>query len=626
MRRWIAGILVAFVLLGGVELLIAGIVLASASFFGIDLLRLATPVRDEVLAWQGQISPQRANTANDVPIAYADMRSFGINTFLDQEVEDWKIRRTLEMIRNAGFTMIRQQFPWNYIEPTQKGEYWDYKNGDQSSWVPFDRLVALAQEYGIEIVARLDYPPAWARSDRTWAFGPPDRFEDYGDFVYAVVNRYRGKVRFYQIWNEPNLSNEWGRQSVDPASYVQLLRIAYTRAKEADPHSVIIAAALAPTIEEGPVNLNDIDFLRGMYEAGGKDYFDIASFNPYGLWWGPDDRRVAMDRTNFSRPLLAREVMVENGDAQKPVWASEFGWPAVPQGWPEPITHGQVTREQQADYLVRGYQRALEEWPWMGPMFLWHFRMVSNEFANQQAYYFNIVDNDFQPLPAYNAVASLANSEPTVYPGYRQESYWALQYVGDWQQVEAPQTPLGAYRRTTQPGAQLTFRFVGRDLDLVVHREPDGGQLEVTIDGQPSLANRLPQGGGTAKLNLASPSEAGQVRVPIAQGLPNQAHVAELRVSSPGMVAIGAVVVGGPPLGRIWPLATAVALLLAVAAVWISQRRLLGSSALARYAPVKGAEHRQAPDREEHSSDAGLEQCPGVHPDDSRIRDAVDHG
>lgn len=141
-RRWGVRILAAFVLLVGVELLIAGIVLVSASFFGIDLLRLATPVRDELLAWQGHVFPQRLNTADDVPIAYTDMKPFGINTFLEQEVEEWKIRRTLEMIRDAGFTMIRQQFPWNYIEPTQKGEYWDYKHGDQSSWVPFDRLVA----------------------------------------------------------------------------------------------------------------------------------------------------------------------------------------------------------------------------------------------------------------------------------------------------------------------------------------------------------------------------------------------------------------------------------------------------------------------------------------------------
>ena len=51
-------------------------------------------------------------------------------------------------------------------------------------------------------------------------------------------SRYRGRVRYYQIWNEPNLVREWGQ--VSARDYVALLKIAYTRAKEADPDCVII--------------------------------------------------------------------------------------------------------------------------------------------------------------------------------------------------------------------------------------------------------------------------------------------------------------------------------------------------------------------------------------------------
>ena len=60
---------------------------------------------------------------------------------------------------------------------------------------------------------------------------PPDRLDDYGDFVHAFVKRYRGRIQHIQIWNEPNIWPEWGNQEVDPAGYVELLSVAYRRAK-----------------------------------------------------------------------------------------------------------------------------------------------------------------------------------------------------------------------------------------------------------------------------------------------------------------------------------------------------------------------------------------------------------
>ena len=68
------------------------------------------------------------------------------------------------------------------------------------------------------IIARLEAPPRWSRSDgeARGAFGPPDNITDYGDYVHMVASRYRDRIRFYQIWNEPNIYPEWGNQKVDP--------------------------------------------------------------------------------------------------------------------------------------------------------------------------------------------------------------------------------------------------------------------------------------------------------------------------------------------------------------------------------------------------------------------------
>jgi len=243
-----------------------------------------------------------------IPIAHTGVCSYGVNTFLEQEAEISKVDRSLQMIAQAGFCWIRQQFPWEDIEIAAKGDYWDHK-WNKSAWKKYDDILDLAEKHGLEIIARLDNPPAWSRqvgNAEGWSLAPPDDYTDFGDFVYAVVSRYRGRIRYYQIWNEPNIFPEWGDQPTDPVGYVELLKVAYRRAKEADPDCVILCAGLAQTTEEtppefGPRNMSDLLYLEKMYQAGVKGHFDIMGAMVYGLWTGPYDLRTSRDRTNFSR-------------------------------------------------------------------------------------------------------------------------------------------------------------------------------------------------------------------------------------------------------------------------------------------------------------------------------------
>ena len=69
-----------------------------------------------------------------------------------------------------------------------------------------------------------------------------------------------------------------------------------------------------------------------MYDAGAGPYFDIMAMQAYGLWSGPTDQRMHPRVMNFGRPQFVRDVMVTNGDANKPIWISEMGWNTVPAG------------------------------------------------------------------------------------------------------------------------------------------------------------------------------------------------------------------------------------------------------------------------------------------------------
>lgn len=452
------------------------------------------------------------------PIAHTGVNPFGVNTFLEQEVEPEKVELTLRMIREAGFRWIRQEFPWEDIEQSVRGDFWDHK-WNKSAWEKYDRIVELANQYGLQIIARLDNPPAWSRADgdARGTFAPPDNFDDFGNFVYTVVNRYKGKVKYYQIWNEPNIYPEWGEQPVDAAGYVRLLQIAYRRAKEADADCVILCAGLAQTLETGPKNLSDLIYLQQMYDAGVKGYFDIMGVMAYGLWTGPSDHRTSPELTNFSRPQLIRDIMVRNGDADKPLWATEVGWNALPVDFLSFPLYGRVTLEQQARYAVQAYQRAQEEWPWMGVMNYWFFKRPTDQEVDQAFYYFRMVEPDFTPLPVYETMKKYANQPPRVYIGYHQEDHWALEWVGDWERVKDEHAVLGAFNRSHKPGNTLRFSFVGTELELVVRTSPQGGVLQVSVDDD-----------SPREFVLHSDTAAYKVRISLARGLRYGPHHVEV--------------------------------------------------------------------------------------------------
>ena len=436
----------------------------------------------------------RVQTADMEPVQHAGVNPFGVNVFLEQEVEPAKREQAVRMAAEAGFHWLRQEFPWEDIEIHGKGDFEDRRHEPaRSAWEKYDHIVDLAEQYDMELIVRLSNPPSWTRAagDATGTFAPPDNYDDYGDFVAAVVDRYKGRVQYYQIWNEPNIYPEWGEAPVSPEDYSELLKVAATRARAVDPNVVIISGALASTIDLDGVsvpgrNFNDLTYLQRMYDAGAAPYFDVLAMQGYGLWSGPTDQRMQPRVINFSRPRFVRDVMVRNGDAAKPIWISEMNWNAVPDEIADK-RYGQVSPEQQAAYLPMAYQRIQQDWPWLGVANTWYLKRATDQWEQngQPEAYFRLLTPDFQPLPVYDSIKAYATGlEPMLYEGYHQENHWSLDYTGNWQTVEDEQAVLGGLRQTDDPAASLSFQFQGSDLILIAPRGPGMGQWSVEIDGR----------------------------------------------------------------------------------------------------------------------------------------------
>ncbi|RIK46368.1 MAG: hypothetical protein DCC58_03445 [Chloroflexi bacterium] len=499
------------------------------------------------------------------PLPFTNGNPMGVNTFLNEEPDPAVVERSLQMIAEGGFGYVRQIFGWYEIEP-QPDTFID-ANG-VSTWEKYDRIVDLAVANGLQLIVRLEKPPRWARAGAAnpEIDGPPDRLQDYVDFVEMVVARYAGRVTYFQIWNEPNLAGEWGGEAIDPRGYVDLLQAGYGAVKRANPDAVVLLAGLAPTEELGPDNLSDLLFLERVYEAGGADYFDIATVMVYGYGYSPFDRRVSFARNNFSRPIQTREIMVRHGDAGTPIWAVEYGWVSLPEGWTgRPSPWGaSVSPDTQARYLVEGFARAQQEWPWMGVMAVWAFRFVrppdDPAERDNPTRGFAIVEHDFTPRPAYTALARVA---PTL----------QRDFPGSYQLSAEQQTWLAR-------GEPLDIFLYGERLDVLVFGD---GALHVSVDGGAPATKRI----ATDAWRLLT----------VAEGLDNGPHVVRLRlgaVEGRQLPAIDGYVVSRNPLHTwVYPWVNAalfLALLLVLASALWTLVDLRGIRAL-RARPAFPARH-----------------------------------
>lgn len=375
--------------------------IAASALLTISLLLLAL----QFGGWG--LGSENSPTSTSWPRARLASPEYGMQAFLRGRHEE--ALRDLQLIHAAGFTWVKQHVGWRDVEGFAKGSH--------LNWSLTDRIVDDAEQLGLKVLFRLDLEPVWAiaaRDDNT-GNGPPENPQDYGDFCHILADRYRGRVRAYQVWNEPNLAREWGGHPPNPAEYVELLKACYIGVKTADPDALVVSAGLSPTGNGPPEAMPDTDYLIGMYEAGAAPYFDLLGAHAPGFDHPPEasPARVAAERDGhrfwcFRHVEDLREIMVSYGDEDKQVAVLEMGWTVDPihtdYAWYA------VTEEQQADYMVRAFQYAKENWsPWIGPMIV--HSIANPEWTEEDEQYWWAITEpgwpDTRVRPAYESLREM---------------------------------------------------------------------------------------------------------------------------------------------------------------------------------------------------------------------------
>ena len=345
------------------------------------------------------------------PLPLANVEPWGANVFLDVENEGWKRRHSLELLHDAGVRWIFQRIGWDAVETVGQGLFVNPQRRE-SSWDRFDDIVDRARDQDISVVARIERSPQWARPGRDIPTAPPVDLADFATFLGNLAEHFQDRIQHYQIWHEPNLSANWGGAAPDPAGYAELLRVAYDALKSADGRLVVAGAQLAPTLENNPRAISDLAYLRRIYDHGAAEALDVQAAAAFGMQYPPNtpaDPRVL----NFRRVELLRNLMVEYGRGDAPVWLSAYGWNAAPPDLEasQPAWR-RVEESQQAAWTVDGVRYGLREWPWIGVFGIWFFRQSFAALGpDAAAYYFRMVDPDFTPRPLYRAVQRAATGQ-----------------------------------------------------------------------------------------------------------------------------------------------------------------------------------------------------------------------
>jgi len=297
------------------------------------------------------IRPALAQTVSGSP--------HGVNVHLASDA-------ALAKVAEAGIPWIRIDVNWNAIEPA-RGQ-WDFSQ--------VDRVVATARARGLSIFATLAYTPAWANGGLGAAY-PADDVSLWKNFVKVAVTRYRDSIRYWGIWNEPNLPNFYARGKENFLNQVFLP--AALEIRTSAPAAFIVGPDLAHLTSTG----NEWYFWLKYILQNAANWIDVVSHHVY------EDKGVyyLFELLETGDGLLpsVKSVVSEAGCGGKPFWLTEVGWQTA-----------KVTEQTQADrYLEMLQGRVTRDYPTK----VFFYELVDPPEAGSIPW--GILHSDLSAKPAY---------------------------------------------------------------------------------------------------------------------------------------------------------------------------------------------------------------------------------
>jgi hypothetical protein len=246
------------------------------------------------------------------------------------------------------------------------------------NWKYLDLIVAQAQAHNIPVIYTIDHIPPWAEpasfvvppEDNTpanlWKARTnlaPAKWQYLSDFVTALATHYKGKIQYYEEYNEPDDTNTWNDTY---ANLVTFGKTVYQGIKAVDPNALVggpafgIGEAWLP--KTAPTYNPDSELMttwaKNYFLAGGNKYADFSGYHPYDFQSTGTDPSLTSLGCNMKgglvmdcagQPIYAlydqfRSMMDSVGLAGKPIILTEGG-----------VSTTDISASLEPAYLARWY-------------------------------------------------------------------------------------------------------------------------------------------------------------------------------------------------------------------------------------------------------------------------------
>lgn len=211
-----------------------------------------------------------------------------------------EVRRDLALLEAARVDVLRISIGWDGVEPRR----------DQYDFAFWDAVVELATEAGVTLIPYVAYTPDWnsdGAPDSFWKT-PPRDVGEFGELMQLLAERYRGRIRSWEIWNEPDNEDYWLGSA---EQFAALLAAGADGVRAGDPDARVVLGGLA----------GGVGFLRALFdEQGVGERVDVVNLHGYYETWNPSPLETLHEYIGEVREIVAR-----HGGRQQ-LWMAEVGY------------------------------------------------------------------------------------------------------------------------------------------------------------------------------------------------------------------------------------------------------------------------------------------------------------
>ena len=259
---------------------------------------------------------------------------------------------------------------WDLLQPTAPGTAGagdlDDDGYDDAYVRELDTIVDSLRAQNVTIILTGRDVPEWASDSRYWEGGFDDKyamrigdpvvrlaFKDFGKFL---ANHFAGRVRHFEVWNEPNLGSAIYPQivrgvAVGPRVYCGMLKAFAAGAREGAANTVVIAGSTGPRGSNNVHGSSPQYFARYFKAHVGGSWYDAYAHHPYTPGGSRNVRPGQLPNYPTRCVTLGNLNQLTKLFPKKPFYLTEFGYNTQYCQW-FGIT---VSPANQARYLRRAY-------------------------------------------------------------------------------------------------------------------------------------------------------------------------------------------------------------------------------------------------------------------------------